>query len=64
MHPARLGPLFCLNDDPQEIFAHWDDYDGRDNQMFVVPYGNVEFHEDIWRGKRTKRQKYSYKNEQ
>ena len=64
MFPTRLGPLFCVNGDPWETVVCWKANKGRHDQMSVISYEYVEFHESMRRGKSNKRQTKFYKNGQ
>ena len=52
MFTARIGPLFFVNGDPWDTVSYQDDYDGRDNQMSVVRYKDVECQKDMGRKKK------------
>ena len=60
LFPAKLGQIFCMNDRPWKAVVHWVGL-GRGS---VVPYGDIEFLDQLGRGCRKKKHTQFLEDEQ
>ena len=59
-YPAKLGVVFLLDENPWEAVVYWNDYQNLSNQISVIPYADIEFENELGKGRRIRKRPDKY----